>query len=271
MRAGVFLDALAQDFAVTLLVVPVAGGAQRPMSRFAVERAARIVTVALDDNVDPLWTLMGRISDPDGRTAAFAAYPRPAMCRHASPSYRSAVGAELAPKRFDVVHVMRSYMTPYAEPFLAEGGERPMPHATLDLDDDEALTLTRIAALAERAGALEDARSLADEAARYRRFEPIWLPRFRLLIAANPAHAQRLASDNPGRAVVTVANTVALPTNRMRVPERPRRGRSVGNATVFATVTTARPGLPEASLCACAGFAAISNRKRGSHMGSKRL
>jgi glycosyltransferase involved in cell wall biosynthesis len=127
-------------------------------------------------------------------------------------------------------------MTPYAEPFLAEGGERPMPHATLDLDDDEALTLTRIAALAERAGALEDARSLADEAARYRRFEPIWLPRFRLLIAANPAHAQRLASDNPGRAVVTVANTVALPTLR------PRRGRSgtrilfVGNLSFLPNV-----------------------------------
>ena len=34
MRAGVFLDALAQDFAVTLLVVPVAGRTDRRKSPF---------------------------------------------------------------------------------------------------------------------------------------------------------------------------------------------------------------------------------------------
>jgi glycosyltransferase involved in cell wall biosynthesis len=236
MRAGVFVDALAQDFAVTLLVVPVAAGVQRVPSAFAVERAARIVTLALDDKVDPLWTLIGRIADRDARAAAFAAYPGPALCRHASPAYRAAVSAALAGMRFDVIHVMRSYMAPYAEPLLAEGGARPVPRASLDLDDDEALTLGRIATLAERAGALEDARAFADEAARYGRFEPLWLPRFQLLIAANPAHAQRLAADCPGRDVAVVPNTVALPGVR---PQRDGSGTRilfVGNLSYLPNV-----------------------------------
>jgi hypothetical protein len=85
MRAGVFLDALARDFAVTLLVVPVAGLAHRAPRDFAAERATRIVTIPLDGKVDPLWTLMAGL-DPGARAAAFAAYPQPAMGRHATAS-----------------------------------------------------------------------------------------------------------------------------------------------------------------------------------------
>jgi glycosyltransferase involved in cell wall biosynthesis len=215
MRAGVFLDALAQDFAVTLLVVPVAGGV-RDAPQFAVERASRIVTISLAGKVDPLWELLGRIADPDARAAAFSAYPRPAMCRHASSTYRSELGAALAGERHDVIHVMRSYMAPYAEPVLAEAGERSIARASLDLDDDEALTLGRIATLAERVGALDDARFFAAEAAAYRRFEPLWLPRFPLLIAGNPTHAHELAAAYPDRTVSVIANSVALPSLRPR-------------------------------------------------------
>ena len=207
MRAGVFLDALAQDFAVTLLVVPVAGGGLSPPSRFGADRAARIVTIALDDNVDPLWALMARIADPRARAAAFASHPQPAPCRHASARCRSAIGAALAGERYDVIHVMRSYMTPYAEAFLA--GEGTAPRASLDLDDDEALALGRIAVLAEGAGRFDEARSFAAEAAKYQRFEPQWLPRFRLLIAANDAHARKLAAGYPDATVMAIANTVA--------------------------------------------------------------
>ncbi|HET7033802.1 MAG TPA: hypothetical protein VFJ48_11800, partial [Casimicrobiaceae bacterium] len=96
MRAGVFLDALARDFAVTLLAVPVAGLAHRAPPDFAVERATRMVTIPLDGKLDPLWTLMGRIADPGARAARFATYPQPAMGRHASPSYHSEAAAALA-------------------------------------------------------------------------------------------------------------------------------------------------------------------------------
>ncbi len=216
MRAGVFLDALAQDFAVTLLVVPIAGLAHDPARDFPVARASHIVSIALDGHADPLWTLMARIKDPDARAAAFATYPQPALCRHATASYRSEACAALAGERFDAIHVMRSYMAPYAEPFLSASRERRALRASLDLDDDEALTQRRMAALAECTGDAAGARFFATEAANYERFEPQWLPRFRLLLAANPAHAQRLAASYPDLAVDVVTNTVALPSVRPR-------------------------------------------------------
>jgi glycosyltransferase involved in cell wall biosynthesis len=236
MRAGVFLDALEQDFAVTLLVVPVAGGPGRANSRYAAERASRIVTVSPDGKVDPLWTLTGRIGDPDARAAAFASYPHPAMCRHATAPYRSELLAALHGERFDAVHVMRSYMAPYAEPLISGAGERAAPFASLDLDDDEAATHRRMAAVAERAGALDDMRFLAAEAAKFERLERLWLPRFQLLIACSDAHAQKLAADHPMSAIAVVANTVALPP---AVPRR--RGRRahilfVGNLSYLPNV-----------------------------------
>jgi len=210
MRAGVFLDALARDFAVTLLVVPVAGGPVRASSRFAAARTSRIVTLSLEGKLDPLWTLIGRIADPDARAAAYASYPHPAMCRHATASASVEIVAALGGERFDAVHVMRSYMAPYAEHLFSDAAGLAR-FASLDLDDDEASTQTRMAAAAERVGARGDARAYAAEATRYERFERIWLPRFALLIACTDAHAQKLAAAYPGRATAVVANTVALP------------------------------------------------------------
>lgn len=211
MRAGVFLDALAQDFNVTLLVVPVAGGERGAISRFVTERTHRVVTVSLEGKIDPLWTLMGRIADPEARGAAFASYRRPAMCRHATAACRADVAAAFAGVRFDAIHVLRSYMAPYAEPLLPGASEDATPFRSLDLDDDEAETHARMAAVAERSGAPDDARQFVAEAAKYERFEPLWLPHFRLLIACSQAHAQRLAAAHPASRTEVVPNTVALP------------------------------------------------------------
>ena len=236
MRAGVFLDALARDFAVTLLVIPVAGGHAGALPPFVAGRARRVVTASLDRVLDPLWNLSARLRDPAARAAAIAAYPRPALCRFATTPLREEVTAALAGERYAAVHVMRSYLAPYAAPFLPAAGAAT-PFASLDLDDDEAATHARLAALAARCGAADDARVATAEAAKYERHEAQWLPQFRLLLACADLHARKLAAAHPGCRTGVVPNTIALPPPPPARPPAPAgRILFVGNLSYLPNV-----------------------------------
>lgn len=212
MRAGVFLDAFAHDFSVTLLIVPVAAGTPgKHVSRFVAMRTRRVVVVSLEGKLDSLWDICSRIVRSTARAAALAEYPRPALCRYATAPCLNEVRAAFPNERFDVVHVMRSYLAPYAAPFIlgASGATEITP--SLDLDDDEALTHRGLAALADRTGRSDEARIESAEASKYERHEAEWLARFRMLITCTTDHAHQLAKAHPGTRVVTVPNTVRLP------------------------------------------------------------
>jgi len=236
MRAGVFLDALAADFSVTLLVVPVAGAHAGPLPRFVAARAARIVTAPLARALDPLWDLSSRLRDPEARATALMSYPRPALCRFATTPLQAEITAALAGERFAAVHVMRSYLAPYAAPFLPAHADAAAPFASLDLDDDEAATHARFAALAARCGAAGDAKVAAAEAAKYERHEARWLPRFRLLLTCTADHARKLASAHPGCRTAVVPNTIALPQNVARPRLPGQRILFVGNLSYLPNV-----------------------------------
>ena len=236
MRAGVFLDALAGDFRITLLVIPVAGGYDGPSPRFVTERTARVVTLSLADKIDPLWDLCSRVIDPGERATALARYPRPALCRYATTPCLNEARAALAGERFDAVHVMRSYLAPYAAPFLAGDSEQSSPVASLDLDDDEASTHSGLAALLEQSGRLDDARVELSEAAKYERLETEWLPRFRRLITCTAVHAQAIANAHPECRVAAIPNTVVLPPHLARRLTRGGRILFVGNLSYLPNV-----------------------------------
>ena len=236
MRAGVFLDALAHDFAVTLLVVPVAGLGPGSLSPYVSERSQRTVTLSLDGTLDPLWALVERVAEPEARAAAIASYPRPALCRNATRQCLDAAARTFAGARFDAVHVMRSYMAPYAERFLPGGSGSAAAFSSLDLDDDEAATHRRLAALALRAGAAREARMAAAEAAKFARHEETWLPRFQLLIACTRAQAEKVAATGDGIDSAVVPNTVALPAVPHRPPRPGRRLLFVGNLSYLPNV-----------------------------------
>jgi glycosyltransferase involved in cell wall biosynthesis len=223
IRAGVFLDALAQDYEVTLLHVPVSGAAPRNVPAFVAARARRVLSTPLDGALDPLWSLLGRIADPDARAAALTSYPRPAPCRWATAAWASTTAAMLGDATFDHVHVMRSYLAPYAERFLAG------PATSLDLDDDESSTHLRLAESARQRGDEPEARRLTAESSKFVRHEAAWLPRFGTLIACTDAHGDRLARRISGCRVAIVPNTVALPPMPPMRPHAHRHLLFVGN------------------------------------------
>jgi glycosyltransferase involved in cell wall biosynthesis len=118
--------------------------------------------------------------------------------------------------------VLRSYLAPYAAPFL-EG-----PVRLLDLDDDERLTHRRLAALQERRGERELARLSEAEAAKYETHERLWLPRFDLLLASSEVHEEavraRLVEEGAEVPVRVVPNSVEVPLEieREAIGPRPR-------------------------------------------------
>ncbi len=212
MRAGAFLDALAADHDVTLLHVPVAGGGEPP-DRVR-RRVRRFAVLPLEDTLDPLYDLSARLLDPADRLEALRAYPRPRLCRWATtPALAAAVAATAAAggAGFDTLVVLRSYLAPYAAPFLA-GSARSL----LDLDDDERLTQGRLSDLYELRGRPDEALLAAAEAGKYAAHERLWLPRFDRVAAASELHQAAVRERHPGLAVKVVPNTIEVPESVRR-------------------------------------------------------
>ena len=235
MRAGVFLEALAADHEVTLLLVPLAGrGSEVP--DFVRQRTARVVVLPLEGTLDPLYALSAGVDDPAARLAALRAYPRPALCRFATTPALTRAADAVGPSPFDTVVVLRSYLAPYAAPFLAEGSFR-----VLDLDDDERLTQSRLSQLHERRGRPDAALLAAAEAGKYAAHERVWLPRFDLALAASELHAAAVAAREGGVAVRVAPNTVEVPEEVRRDPPSPAlRLLFVGNLGYEPNVDAAR-------------------------------
>ena len=268
MRAGVLLDALAAEYDVTVLLVPVAGDGGS--EDFVAARAERLVVLPL--TLDPLFVLSAGVLDPSDRLRALCDYPRPALCRWAtgptrdaavalvSPGAESGSGAAASTNDGGML-VLRSYLAPYAAPFLNER----WAFRILDLDDDERLTHERLAGLHKLRGRASAGQISACEAAKYAALENDWVPRFDLAFAASELHATALGERHPGHAVALIPNSVEVtpPAPRAR-HEGPFRILFVGNLgyepNVDAAVWFVEEVLPE-----LAKFHAVEMRIVGSH------
>ena len=232
MRAFLFLTAASRDFAVRVLVVPVAGqvsamaggpAAILPLPGRAQVRAA--VPALLGSS---RWR--GRITD---------AYPLPARARIAPVTLAGAGVSALGVPPGTPVHVARSYLAPLG---LAIAEQLGSPWASLDLDDDDE-QLARMLGDHEEAGA-------------YRRLVSVFGPLFQAVALAAPEEA---AAISRGRDLATtiIPNAVSLPdrdplSEQGRWPDRDRpdgiRVLFVGNLTyppnADAAVTLVREVLP---------------------------
>jgi glycosyltransferase involved in cell wall biosynthesis len=212
MRAGLFLDGLAVDHDVFLLVIPVAAPAEAVRSsQFVARRARRVVFLPLEGRADSLFGLIGRLTDPAARAAALAAYPRPALCRFATPQTVRDAAALFADVSFDVVHVMRLYLSPFAAPHLEAAAPTGPPACTLDLDDDESRTRRRLAALHAAHGDSAATAAEAAEADKYERLERTALPRYQRVLVCSEMDAAVVRGRIPGARVAVVPNAVRMP------------------------------------------------------------
>jgi len=169
MRAGMALEALAERYRVHLLVVPIYAS----------------VTPAIPE---PLAKLCFR-------TAMVSPRPQPR-------------GRHWSDFRFDVVHVFRLAMLPFAKPYLRGFFRRAQRH--LDLDDIESITLARLAALYRQNGDSARADRTEREAARMESLENEAFRSFDRVYVCSATDQRKLA----GR---TRADVRVLP-NAVRMP-----------------------------------------------------
>ena len=205
MRMGVFLEAYARRFAVTLAVVPVTGNHAGEASAFVQRHAARVVSLPLNRVMHPLLQLIARHRDPEERRRALQAYPRPRPLFYDPIATCEMLTAELDEEHFAIVHAGRSYMAPLVEPWFGRA------RCILDLDEDDARTLRRIGKLrAENRESQAD----GDEAADATKFESLigeYLPRFDLALLANELELAGLRQRYPGAALALIPTAIRPP------------------------------------------------------------
>ena len=214
MRAGLFLDGLAADHDVFLLVVPAAAPPDAVFSsQFVARRTRRVAILPLEGRADSLFGLILRLKDPVAREAALAAYPRPALSRFATPQTVRDAAALFADTSFDVVHAMRLYLAPFAAPYLEAAARTGRPACVLDLDDDESTTRRRLAAVHAACGDPAAAAAQTVEADKYERLEEATLLRFHRALVCSEIDAAAVIGRVPGARVSVIPNAVRVPAD----------------------------------------------------------
>jgi glycosyltransferase involved in cell wall biosynthesis len=207
MRAGTMLEALAAEYDVYLLVIPIVGTAPgRGSDRWASQWCAQVAVHPVADRVDPLYRLIARIRDARKRADASVRYPRPLLCRFATSGAVASAVQMFRDISFREVHVFRLYMAPFAAPYLAAG-----PVCRLDLDDHESRTRRGLATLYAAAGDERGASIERAEAVKYARLERDELPRFHRVYVCSDDDRRALARHLGARRVVVIPNAVSIP------------------------------------------------------------
>ncbi len=201
MRAGLFLDALAADHDVTLLVVPVSGPPARAWPAFVWSRTEARACLDLSPSEDPSYQAAAATAS-SRRLAALRAYPRPVLARFGGAAAIEVARQAIGHGPFDAVHVFRLYLAP----FLDAVPERP--RAVLDLDDDEVETRRRLAALHGARGETALMVLEAAEADKYGALERAWLERFAHVLVCSERDRKALAARTRHSGIATIPNGV---------------------------------------------------------------
>lgn len=220
MRAGMWLEALAETGAVDVVVVPVSGAATP--SSWARALARRIVTADVpNDAVAARSHTTMQLADPVLRERLQRCQPLPARARLAPPTLADGILDQLPGLDRPVVVVMRDYLAPLGLWIARRHAAR---RVVVDLDDDSA-TMAVDGGDHEGADALE--RLLSE-----------WLPDADAVFAASPAESSALA-DRLHLPVSVAPNAIRLPDPPAPAPARDRL-LFVGNLTYDPNVDAAR-------------------------------
>ena len=202
MRMGIFLEAYARRFQVTLVVVPLAGQtSNETLTPFVLRHTRRVIELPLDRVMHPLIQLIARHRDPEARRVAMRAYPRPRPLYYDPIATRELLADQLGEERFALVHAGRIYVAPLVDPYLGK------TRCILDLDEDDARSLLRIGRLLAANGDV-GAADYDGDAAKFDALMGEYLPRFDRCLVAAEAEAACLRARYPGAALGVIANAI---------------------------------------------------------------
>jgi polysaccharide biosynthesis protein PslH len=208
MRAYTVMSALSKAYRVHLLVVPVAGTLRTGIPRGVADICKRTMLYSLEQREDPAFTRILSIADPMKRVAAYALYPRPALCRFATEPAIAEIADIYHSVAFEVVHVFRLYMAPFAEPYLKL---KPPGGCRLDMDDYESETHRRLAAMYAAAGDGTAAAMEQAEAQKYLHLERGYIGRFERMFVASEIDRRKFAETHAGANIRVIPNGVTIP------------------------------------------------------------
>ena len=176
MRSGMLLEALAERYAVFLLVIPACACGRHQPDEAVASRCAHVV-------IAPPLAPGRPLPDP----------------------------ASLFPGvRFRAVHVSRTLVAPVANPYLLDDGP-DRPSCALDLPDFDSGARLSIAALYERNGDAESAALERETAGQYAELERHYLPLFDSVYACSEIERWRIARYCGAAVVRVVPNAIRLP------------------------------------------------------------
>ncbi len=210
MRAAVILDALAADYLVHLLVIPLSAGTAAVDAGAIAARWPVRVAVHASLTLDPLYELIARLKDPEERLAPRLAYPKAELCRFATSASIDEATRAFGTTAFDEVHVFRAYMAPFADPYLRASPER-RPRCRLDLDDHECVTRGRLADLHDRNGDRAAAALERSESRKYAALEARYLPLFDRVYVCSERDRLEVGGQHGCRHLAVIPNAVRIP------------------------------------------------------------
>ena len=215
MRQGLFLEAMARQFDVRLVVLAVAGPtAAAPDLPDALGLTTTVIPTA--GRADTHFALLSRLADPEARLAAFQRYGRNSLAAQVSAAVLSDLRLALAGERFDLVHIGRSYLADAMQAIAAPA------RVTLDLDEDEAASYGEAAALLGSRDPHSAAWAEA-EAAAFSAHIAAAAPRIDRHFVSSPLDASWIGQRHPTLRLELVENAVALPA----APRRADDGRTL--------------------------------------------
>ena len=177
MRAALFLEALSSDDDIYLQIIPVSVQVDPDnIPEFVAQHTIMVDVVSEFENL--------ALDDAVNRAATnYANYT------------------------FDIVHVMKLYLAPFANPYVKFQHKRPL--CVLDLDDNEVKTRKRLSALYFANGLNDCADFEANEARKYLAYEKVYLQHFDVTIVCSVMDKEELRVRSGHQNVLVIPNAVS--------------------------------------------------------------
>ncbi len=135
-------------------------------------------------------------------------FPIPSEWRYVTERQVNRVFKHFSNTTFDVIHICRLFLLPFAVPFLTGNFSGV---CQLDIDDFESLTKHRISELNRLNGNIKMAQTVAQDAKMYEAVEKEMLPRFQRLFVCSELDKRKISQTYDCNSIDVIPNVVKIP------------------------------------------------------------